>query len=188
MDKYRITLKEHNGDKTIVVELPASSLMEAISEAQKDNAGYEAVSGYAYVDNVDKRENPDYYVTDWDELSYILSGALYGSSWASADYKKEDKEKYNTPEHDCFEDILTDILLGGGKILITDEEELAEAEDEEEEKAAEHWLGLEDFQQALHTLKEDFHGMWSDLVDEQADYFTYDSILQLACFKELVYG
>lgn len=188
MDKYRITLQEHNGNKKIVAELPANNLMDAIKEAQNDNPGYEAVGGYAYVENVDTRQNSDFYVTDWDELMYILSGALYGSCWASADYKKEDKEKYAKPEHDCFEEILADILQGGGKICITDEDEVAEAENEEEAKAAEHWLGLEDFRQALSTFKEGYPQMWSDLVDEQADYWTYDSILQIACFKELVYG
>ena len=188
MDKYRITLQEHNGDKKICVELTANNLMEAIKEAQGDNPGYEAIGGYAYVENVSTRENPDFYVTDWDELCYIISGALYGSSWASADYEKEDKEKYRKPEHECYEDILTDILFGGGKILITDEEEAAEAESEEEVKAAEHWLGLDDFRRALVTFKEGFSNMWSDLVDDHADYFTYDAILQLACFKELVYG
>ena len=188
MDKYRITLKEHNGEKQIVVELPGESLVNAINSAVADHPGFEAIGGYAYVENVDIRNNPEYYVTDWDELNYILSGALYGSSWASADYKKEDKEKFNKEGHDCYEDILADILLGGGKILITDNYELDEAETEEEEKAAEHWLGLEDFRQALIDFKAGYSYGWVNLVDDQADYCTYDAILQLATFKELVYG
>lgn len=188
MDKYRITLKEHNGEKQIVVEIPSDTLVHAINIAVSTHPGFEAVGGYAFVEKVDLRQNPEFYVSDWDELVYILSGALYGSPWASADYNKEDKLKYKKDGHDCYEDILADILLGGGKILITDNYELDEAEDEEEERAAEHWLGLEDFRQALITLKAGFPHNWGDLVDEQADYFTYDTILQLACFKELVYG
>ena len=188
MNKYRITLKEQNGEKQIVVEHVAESILHAINFAMVTHPGFEAISGCAYVENVDLRQNPEFYASDWNELMYILSGALYGSSWASADYNKEDKLKYKKDGHDCYEDILADILLGGGKILITDNYELEDAEDEEEEKAAEHWLGLEDFRQALITLKEGFPRTWGDLVDEQADYCTYDTILQLACFKELVYG
>lgn len=51
-----------------------------------------------------------------EDLVNLLSTALYGSNYLSADY--EESVEYN--EDDCYEEIMAEILLNGGKILITD--------------------------------------------------------------------
>ena len=51
-----------------------------------------------------------------DDLVNLFSTALYGSSYLGADY--EESVEHN--EKDCFEDILANILLHDGSIMITD--------------------------------------------------------------------
>lgn len=51
-----------------------------------------------------------------EDLVNLLSSALYGSSYLSADY--EESVEHN--EDDCYEDIMANILLHGGKIMVTD--------------------------------------------------------------------
>lgn len=51
-----------------------------------------------------------------EDLVNLLSTALYGSNYLSADY--EESVEYN--EDDCYEEIMAEILLNDGKILITD--------------------------------------------------------------------
>lgn len=51
-----------------------------------------------------------------EDLVNLLSSALYGSNYLSADYE----ESVEHDEEDCYEDIMAKILLNGGKILITD--------------------------------------------------------------------
>lgn len=51
-----------------------------------------------------------------EDLVNLLSTALYWSNYLSADY--EESVEYD--EDDCYEEIMAEILLNGGKILITD--------------------------------------------------------------------
>ena len=51
-----------------------------------------------------------------EDLVNLLSTALYGSNYLSADY--EEAVEYD--EDDSYEEIMAEILLNGGKILITD--------------------------------------------------------------------
>lgn len=51
-----------------------------------------------------------------EDLVNLLSSALYGSSYLSADYE----ESVEHDEDDCYEDIMAKILLHGGKIMVTD--------------------------------------------------------------------
>lgn len=51
-----------------------------------------------------------------EDLVNLLSSALYGSSYLSADYE----EAVEHDEDDCYEDIMAKILLHGGKIMVTD--------------------------------------------------------------------
>lgn len=51
-----------------------------------------------------------------EDLVNLLSTALYGSNYLSADYE----ESVEHDEDDCYEEIMAGILLNGGKILITD--------------------------------------------------------------------
>lgn len=51
-----------------------------------------------------------------EDLVNLLSTALYGSNYLSADYE----ESIEYDEDDSYEEIMAEILLNGGKILITD--------------------------------------------------------------------
>lgn len=51
-----------------------------------------------------------------EDLVNLFSAAFYGSNYLSADY--EESVEYD--EDDCYEDIMANILLNGGKIMVTD--------------------------------------------------------------------
>lgn len=127
----------------------------------------------------------EYYLSN-PELMYILSGALYGSPWFGADYKAEDRRKY-APDSECFEDILADILIGGGKINIYEIEEYEEDEDTDDAEWN-HWIDLNGIRKGLTIVKDKHPGHWRDLAEDNADLWTYDAVLQCAVFGELVFG
>ena len=51
-----------------------------------------------------------------EDLVNLFSTAFYGSNYLSADYE----ESVEHDEDDCYEDIMANILLNGGKIMVTD--------------------------------------------------------------------
>lgn len=51
-----------------------------------------------------------------EDLVNLFSTAFYGSNYLSADY--EESVEYN--EDDCYKEIMANILLHGGKIMVTD--------------------------------------------------------------------
>ena len=51
-----------------------------------------------------------------EDLVNLFSTAFYGSNYLSADYE----ESVEHDEADCYEDIMANILLNGGKIMVTD--------------------------------------------------------------------
>ena len=57
-----------------------------------------------------------------DDLTCLLSTALYGSYWAAAGYDKEVYKTLSETHGNCFEEKLADMLLAGHKISITDYE------------------------------------------------------------------
>ena len=133
----------------------------------------------ASIENLLKRE----------QLIDILSGALYGSPWFGADYKTEDyleiKNGVND-EDECFEDKLADLLLAGKKINIYDIEEMEDEDDDEGEWN--HWLDLNDIRRGLLIVRDKYPDFYRDLVEEYADLWDYDSVLQCAIFGELTFG
>lgn len=120
----------------------------------------------------------DYYLKNKDELVYILSGALSGSPWFEVDWD-ENSPLISEPDQ-CIEDDCADILLGGGKINIH--------EMEEDDGEGNHEITLDDIRRGLEIVKDKYPHAWTSLVDEQADLWDYDAILQCAVFGELVYG
>lgn len=130
-------------------------------------------------------ENLNKFLTK-EELSNILEGGLAGSSWFGADYYDEDNKTYAnlvSPDSEYFCDKLADVLVGGGKIVIFD----AEDEDEDDNEVR-YTVTIENFRKALELMRDGYPQHWADLVEENADFWTYDAILQLAVFNELVYG
>ena len=144
------------------------------------------IFGMQYEDCSDKsNENLERFLTQ-EELGYILCDGLNGSSWFGADYFDEDNKTYKhlvKPETEFFTDELADVLVGGGKIIIFDAEDL---DDDGYEKR--YTLTLEDFRKALKLMRDGYPQHWADLCDDNADFWTYDAVLQLAVFGEIVYG
>ena len=144
------------------------------------------IFGMKFEDCSDKaNENLKKFLTK-EELSYIIDGGLAGSSWFGADFIDEGNKTYAhlvKPESVCFCDQLADILVGGGKIIIFDMED--ENEDGSEVK---HTISLNDIRRGLEIMRDNYPQHWADLVEENADFWTYDTVLQLAVFNELVYG
>ena len=146
-----------------------------------------------------------------DDIVNLLSTALYGSTYMSADY---DEERYKRlfKESDCYEDKMARILLDGGSITITDS--YAESADElngkkgkwnEDLDEAQYVLTLNDFKEGLQMAMD---GTFSDcsnatsakswarkvccemMKGDDADYDLPDAdmIMQIICFGGLVYG
>lgn len=116
------------------------------------------------------------------ELSDFLSTALYGSSWASADYDESDKESIEIQseffDEPSFEDVLASILLGGKTITIIDDEE---------EK--EYKLDLKTLLNGFNKVakSEDYrHHVWN-IINQDYDFNDADIVLQFAIFGEEMY-
>lgn len=146
-----------------------------------------------------------------DDIVNLLSTALYGSTYMSADY---DEERYKRlfKESDCYEDKMARILLDGGSITITDS--YAESADElngkkgkwnEDLDEAQYVINLNDIKEGLQmamdgTFKvnegsEDSERRWAkkvvtNMMAEDGDYDLPDAdmIMQIICFGGLVYG
>lgn len=146
-----------------------------------------------------------------EDLVNLLSTALYGSYYLSADY---DVEKYKRlfKEGDCYEDKMARILLEGGEITVTD----GYAEDEDEVwskkgrwnkdlEEAQYTITLKDIEEGLQkaldgTFKlnegaEQGEKNWArkvviNMMSDDADYDLPDAemIMQIIMFGEIVYG
>ena len=146
-----------------------------------------------------------------EDLVNLLSTALYGSTYLSADY---DAEKYKRlfKEGDCYEDKMARILLEGGEITVIDG--YAEDEDEVYSKRgkwdkdleeAQYTITLKDIEEGLqkaldgtfklHEGTEQGEKNWArkvvmNMMSEDGDYDLPDAdmIMQINMFGEIVYG
>lgn len=113
-------------------------------------------------------------------LSDVLSTASYGNPWfAFGTHTDTDTETYETAKalYTCREDIWAYVLIHGGFLLV---------EDVEEEK--EFKLSLKDFERALKSLALNYPSQYAAIMDESGDLYDYDALIQVAVFKEVVYG
>ena len=153
-----------------------------------------------------------------EDLVNLLSSALYGSSYLSADYE----ESVEHDEDDCYEDIMAKILLHGGKIMVTD----GYAEDGEvygslscrvdEDKdegrmTTTYFVTLKDILEGLEKAangtfnvgeNNEYSPDWVDrnkafawrsfnafaFDDTEWDLTTADCLMQIILFNEIVYG
>ena len=146
-----------------------------------------------------------------EEIVNLLSTALYGSTYMSADYNRE-KYKRLFKEGDCYEDKMARILLEGGEITVTD----GYAEDEDEVwskrgkwnkdlEEAQYTITLKDIEEGLkmaldgkfklHEGQEEAEKKWArkvvcEIMDEDGDYDYYDAdmVMQIILFGEIIYG
>ena len=126
-----------------------------------------------------------------DDLTNLLSVALYGSNWFGAAYDKDVYKTLTNTTGECFEDKLADMLLAGHKIRITDYEA-------EGESYSDRCVGFGEYESAIYEVcLQDFLNVASTkeglkLLDEtlsgEGDFYTADAFLQRVVFGEEVYG
>lgn len=131
-----------------------------------------------------------------EDLVNLFSTALSGSTYLGADY--EEAVEHN--EVDCFEDILANILLHGGKVMITDY--YAEGDvhgnlphEMDEDENVTYFVTLDDIKRGLEKAagggcsfsREAFNSF----IDEDRcdfDLWYADALMQEILFGEVIYG
>lgn len=125
-----------------------------------------------------------------DDLTCLLSTALYGSYWAGAGYDKEVYKTLSETHGSCFEDKLADMLLAGHKITVTDYEADGEKYSDNfvgfDGDNAVYKVGLNDFLKVASTKKG--YSLAKDVISGDGDFWTADSFLQRVVFGEEIYG
>lgn len=142
-----------------------------------------------------------------EDLSDLLSTALYGSSYLSAEY---DHDFYNSiPENerhgDCYEDHMADVLLKGGTVIFYDSyaegvtygDNPNKSVTEDEEGCYPVTLqdiisGLEKCANGTYNVNDD-KSYLNECFNNFATGYDYDlsaadSIMQVILFNELIYG
>lgn len=146
-----------------------------------------------------------------DEIVNLLSTAMYGSTYLSAEY---DKDFYNSiPENkkqgDCYEDKMADVLLNGGEIYIYDNDSDGEAygskgeviSNDYGEEYTQYTITLADLIEGLEKCANSTYNVQNDskylkqcfdeFADEDSCSFDLemaDALMQVILFNELVYG
>lgn len=126
-----------------------------------------------------------------DDLTNLLSVALYGSYWAGAGYDKDVYKTLSETHGNCFEEKLADMLLAGHKIRIADYEAEGESYSDrcvgfDESESAIYEVCLQDFLNVAST-KEGFK-LLEETLSGEGDFYTADAFLQRVVFGEEVYG
>lgn len=125
-----------------------------------------------------------------DDLTCLLSTALYGSYWAGAGYDKEVYKTLTETHGNYLEDKLADMLLAGHKIIVTDYEAEGEKYSDNfvgfDGDNAVYKVGLNDFLKVASTKKG--YSLAKDVISGEGDFWTADSFLQRVVFGEEIYG
>ena len=125
-----------------------------------------------------------------DDLTCLLSTALYGSYWAGAGYDKEVYKTLTETHGNYLEDKLADMLLSGHKITVTDYEAEGEKYSDNfvgfDGENAVYKVGLNDFLKVASTKKG--YSLAKDVISGDGDFWTADSFLQRVVFGEEIYG
>lgn len=125
-----------------------------------------------------------------DDLTNLLSTALYGSYWAGAGYDKEVYKTLSETHGNCLEDKLADMLLAGHKISIRDYEA-------EGEIYSENFVGFDGEHSIYKVCLKDFlktastktgYKLVNEVLSGEGDYFTADAYLQRVVFGKEIYG
>ena len=127
-----------------------------------------------------------------DELVYLLSTALYGSTWFDASYDKKIYGSLKKTTGECFEDKLADMLLAGHNITFIDLEADGESYSknfvrfEGKYQNAVYEVKLNDFLKVAST--EEGFDLLKEVLSGEGDYYTADAFLQRVVFGEEIYG
>lgn len=142
-----------------------------------------------------------------DDLVNLLSTALYGSSYLSADYDKI--FYYSIPDDkksgDCFEEKCADVLLNGGEIYIYDGQSEGEVYSDKgialNDRCTQYTITLDDI---INGLQRSVNGTYNvcndqkyvhdcvfaldDDFDFDFDLTDADTLMQIILFNEVIYG
>ena len=119
-------------------------------------------------------------ITNKEWLSEWLSTATYGSPWFRFGVHVDtDNEMYKVAKlrNECREDIWADVLLNGGFFLV---------EDVEEEKS--YKLSIKDIEKGFKKFMLKCPNQYAALMDETADLYDADALMQVIIFGELTYA
>lgn len=118
------------------------------------------------------------YRKEW--LSDWLSTATYGNPWfAFGTHKDTPDDVYDLAKRfgECREDIWAYVLLHGGTLLV---------EDVEEEE--DHAVTMKDVEKGFLIFMLNCPTQYAALMDETADIYDADALMQCIVFGEVVYG
>lgn len=132
-----------------------------------------------------------------EDLVDILSTALYGCFILTVGYNKETWSKIpeDKKEGYCYEDHLADMLLNGHYLAATDvcaEGQIYSKRKHpmpatvDEEGNVTYYLALQDLLWACSSPRG--YKLVTEVLSGEGDYFTANSLLQIAIFGEEIYG
>ena len=113
-------------------------------------------------------------------ISDLLSGALYDSPWfRCGTHKDTPTEVYQSAKdaNDCAEDVWAYVVVNGGYLLI---------EDIEEQK--EYKIDYKKIIKGFKRFMIDDPRHYAEIMCEEGDFWSYDSLLQTIVFGEVIYG
>lgn len=119
-------------------------------------------------------------ITNKEFLTNWLSTATYGSPWFAFGVHIDTKKEVYTLakfKNECREDIWADVLLNGGYFLV---------EDVEEEK--DYKISLEDIENGFNKFMLQCPSQYAALMDDTADLYDADALMQVIVFGEVTYG
>ena len=116
-------------------------------------------------------------VSNKEFLGDFLSGAFYDSPWARALIYEDTPNVPHTDACACYEDKLADILLNGHAIKVVDNEE-----------GGEYSMSLNDIVKGFKRLMFDEPRHYADIMTDEADLWSWDALLQIIIFGEVIYG
>lgn len=154
------------------------------------------------------KQNIEIVSVSKDDIINLLSTALYGSSYLSAEY---DTDFYNSLPDDkkdgnCFEEICADVLLNGGKIYIYDDQSEGEVYSDKGvsiyDCRTKYTVTLDDIVKGLqravngtykvHNNQKYVHdcvfALDGDFEYECLDLTDADTLMQVILFNEVIYA
>lgn len=127
------------------------------------------------------------FTTNHENLVNLLSVATYDNYWPIIRAFKSDNERGLFKDCECREDKWAKALMEGKGVVVYDNYEM-DSELNEGETPTKHYLTMENVQEGLELMRDEYPRHYADLMEEEDDAITGDVWLQLAVFGELIYG
>ena len=115
-------------------------------------------------------ENKDFMVT-------LFSGAIdYSMSTPFKVLTTDEVKNVNNPQNTCREDVWADVILSGGNLTI-----------EDTESGKTHEINLAKIKRGFKRFMFDCPKKYAELMCEEGDFYTYDNLLQVIIYGEVIY-